>query len=181
MDLGEAEKLLTNHDLGKDVQNPEQPVEAKIKYIQVSDLLIMAHEIGLGNEFLIELLFELAPYANIQYSCQELARLDLLNVVYDVGLYLSEGDDAAKKKGLLFKLITEGFKAAVQAKRFFSALRFVHDFDYILERNILEVSNALIESLKEDPFYAEIKISMLAKFVSLMSFDTISNLLDAAV
>ena len=75
-------------------------------------------------------------------------------------------------------LIIEGFKEAIESKQFFIALKILSKYEYILEMNLIKISLVLVNSISEDPFFMEVKLKMIEKFVHLMDYKTIVTLLD---
>ena len=67
----------------------EPPVKARVKYITVADLLMLAHEISLENEELVGLLTVLWPIANTNKCCSDLTSINKLHLCFDAIYNLS--------------------------------------------------------------------------------------------
>ena len=51
------------------------------------------------------------------------------------------------------------------------------EFDYILEENLVEISNTLIRSIDDSPYYMEVKLRIIEPILPLLTFNTIIELL----
>lgn len=73
------------------------------------------------------------------------------------------------------KFIVEAFKEAVTSRQFFIALNLYKSYDYILLAKYRDHVPALIEVIDNDPYFMEIKLILLDKFLQSFDFDTAQN------
>ena len=70
------------------------------------------------------------------------------------------------------KFIVEAFKESVTSRQFLIALSLYKSYDYILLAKYRDHIYSLIEVIGNDPYFMEIKLILLDKFLQSFDFDT---------
>ena len=133
----------------------------------------------LSRACIVAIWIQLFACANLELCCNKLTSIGALDYVFDVIRYFIDRKELYQSSGNCSELIIEGFKEALESNQFKIAIKLMHDYEYILQINQSKVSQSLVNSIHDGPYFMEVKLRLVEQSVRMMDFDSMKKLLAA--
>ena len=65
-------------------------VELRLKNLEVSDLIILAHKSGKNHSQIVNLIMQFVDLAKVGTCCETLANISRLNTIFDIAVHLKD-------------------------------------------------------------------------------------------
>ena len=145
----------------------------KSTFLQVSDLVSIALCTDNDQHLVIRIISKLYRLANLSKTFRLLAASNKLHYVFTVLERLKR----KHKLRSLTDIIVTAFNEAVHAKQYIIAFKLYKSYDYFLNVEWSQVMPTLLEALKNDNFFYETKLQLVAKFIDFIDYYTTGELL----